>query len=97
MHAHRVPKREWSHAEGPQRYRVRLFQQPGECAGHICIEIRDWRQPQAYRYRTLSLGHFDRERAIRYAKVLSRYWRMYKVPPKMVWREGRGRRLTKAA
>ena len=82
--------REWTHHEGPFRFRVRLFQDPTECGGNIGLEIRDWRRPNEYRYRTLSLGHQDRERAIAYAKVLVRWWKATGIPPKLVWRRGRG-------
>jgi hypothetical protein len=64
--------------------------------GNIGLEIRDWRRPNEYKYRTLSLGHPDRERAIEYAKVLVRYWRRTGKPPRLVWRRGCGP-LPKAA
>jgi hypothetical protein len=91
MQEHRVgpPRRIWTHAEGPYRRRVRLCQTLGECAENIVVEIRDHRQPGVYRYRSLSLGHADRERAIKYAQVLVRYWRIYGKPPALVWRPNR--------
>jgi hypothetical protein len=67
-----------------------LFQDPTEFGGNVGLEIRDWRRPNEYRYRTLSLGHADRDRAIRYAKVLVRWWKRTGIPPKLVWRRGCG-------
>ncbi len=97
MPGHRVTTREWSHEEGPHRFRVRLFQDSTEFGGNIGLEIRDWRRPNEYRYRSLSLGHRDRERAVKYARVLVRWWRSTGVPPKLVWRRGRGRQPREAA
>jgi hypothetical protein len=82
--------REWTHHEGPFRFRICLYQDPEDSGGNICLEIRDWRQPNQYRYRGLSLGHQNRERAIRYAKVLVRWWMRTGIPPQLVWRRGRG-------
>jgi len=67
-----------------------LSQVPTVSGGNIIVEIRDWRRPNEYRYRCLSLGHRDRERAVRYAQVLVRWWKLTGTPPKMVWRRGRG-------
>ena len=80
--------RPWSHAEGPRGFRVRVFED--RTSPNIMLDIRDWRQPDKQRYRTLSLGHHDRERAVRYARVLSRWWRRTGNPPRMMWRRGRG-------
>jgi hypothetical protein len=81
---------EWSHSVGPYRYRIRLFQAPNYSGGNICVEIRDTRFPGQYRYRNLSLGHADRERAVKYAKVMSRWWKQTGHPPKITARRGRG-------
>jgi hypothetical protein len=89
MRNQRVRRREWTWATGPRRYRVRVYQDPAECGGNIVLEIRDARRP-GYRYRSLSLGHADRERAMRHAEVLSRWWRQSGRPPRLVWRRGRG-------
>jgi hypothetical protein len=80
--------RPWWHAEGPRGFRVRVFED--RTSPNIMLDIRDWRRPNEVRYRTLSLGHNDRDRAIRHARVLSRYWRLKGRPPKMLWRRGRG-------
>jgi len=82
-----MAKRIWSHSEGPYGYRVRLFQTPGFSAENIQVEIRDARRPGEWRYRTLSLRHQDRERAIRFAKVMVRWWRRTGKPPRIVWRK----------
>jgi hypothetical protein len=90
MQSNRVARREWSVGVGPRGYHVRVFQNPAYNAGNISLEIRDWRQPTQYRYRALSLRHKDRERAVRYARVLSRWWKRTGTPPAMIWRRGRG-------
>jgi hypothetical protein len=81
-------QREWSHREGPHRFRVRVFQ--NNSGGNVCVEIRDARFPSEYRYRTLSLGHADREKAVKYARVMSRWWKHTGCPPRIVWRRGKG-------
>lgn len=80
---------EWSQSVGPYRYRIRLFQSPRYSGGNVCIEIRDARLP-GYRYRNVSLGHKDRERAVKYARVMSRWWKHTGRPPKIALRRGRG-------
>lgn len=97
MQEHRVARREWSWATGPYNRRIRLFQEPGEFGGKIGLEVRDWRQPGEYRYRSLSLGHSDREKAMKYASVLVRWWRATGKPPVLSWRTGRrGPKVTPA-
>jgi hypothetical protein len=81
-----MKRRVWSHAEGPYRYRVRLFLDPAASGGNICVEIRDARRPGEERWRTLSLRHNDKERAIRFAKVMVRWWLRTGKPPRIVWR-----------
>ena len=78
--------RTWTHGEGPRRHRVRLFQDPEFSGGNIQVEIRDARRPGEERYRTLSLGHRDQERATRFARLMVRWWLRTGMPPRIVWR-----------
>jgi hypothetical protein len=82
-----VKRRVWTHAEGPYRRRVRLFIDPEYSGGNICVEIRDARRPGEERWRTLSLRHKDKERAIKYAKVMASWWVLTGKPPRIVWRK----------
>lgn len=83
-------EREWSYSVGPRGYRIRVFQRSGYSGGNLCIEIRDTRFPGEYRYRCLSLHHQEREKAIRYARVMARWWKLTGTPPKIALRRGRG-------
>jgi len=83
-----MKRRIWTHGEGPYGYRVRLFLDP-VMSPNILVEIRDARRPGEERWRTLSLRHNDKDRAIRFAKVMVRWWRRTGKPPRLVWRQQR--------
>lgn len=63
-------KKAWSHSEGPYGFRIRVFEDPASKI--IYAEMRDSTRPCGYR--SISLRHRDRERALAWARQQSVQW-----------------------